>query len=212
MRLEELGSRISDNQFILHILNNMTDDYDLQLAMMEKRVTDKSNPLTIDEIRDDLNLRFKRSNEKQNEESENDNNQEVAFFGGQFKGKCQNCGTIGHKAKDCKLKTSQNGGQSSGNHNKFQKYANNGAYCTNCCRPGHIKSYCYKLKNKSNRNNSTSNNGGQGERIFNSNDVAFTTISMKNNFANDLWILDSGASCHYCRSVEGLTDVKKSMN
>jgi hypothetical protein len=50
MRLEELGSSISDNWFILHILNNKTDDYDLQLAMMEKRVTDKSNPLTIDEI------------------------------------------------------------------------------------------------------------------------------------------------------------------
>jgi hypothetical protein len=73
MRLEELGSSISDNQFILHILNNMTDDYDLQLAMMEKRVTDKSNPLTIDEIRDS-NLRFERLNQKQNEESENDNN------------------------------------------------------------------------------------------------------------------------------------------
>jgi hypothetical protein len=58
----------------------MTDDYDLQFAMMEKRVTDKYNPLTIDEIRDNLNLRFKRLNEKQNEESENDNNKEVAFF------------------------------------------------------------------------------------------------------------------------------------
>jgi hypothetical protein len=112
MRLEELGSSISDNQFILHILNNVTEDYDLQLAMMEKRVTDKSNPLTIDKIRDDLNLIFERLNEKQNEESENDNNQEVAFFGGQFKG------------------ISQNGGQSSGNHNNFQKYSNNGAYCT----------------------------------------------------------------------------------
>jgi hypothetical protein len=77
----------------------MTEDYDLQLAMMEKRVTDKSNPLTIDKIRDDLNLRFESLNEKQNEESENDN-QEVAFFGGQFKGKCRNCGAIGHKAKD----------------------------------------------------------------------------------------------------------------
>ena len=65
------------------------------------------------------------------------------------------------------------------------------------------------MKNKSNRNSGTSNNGGQGERILNSNDVAFTTITMKNNFANDLWILDSGASCHYCRSVEGLTDVKE---
>jgi hypothetical protein len=32
---------------------------------------------------------------------------------------------------------------------------------------------------------------------------------MKNNFANDLWILDSGADCHYCRSVEGLTDIKE---
>jgi hypothetical protein len=57
MRLEELRSSISDNQFILHILNNMTDDYDLQLAMMEKRVMDKSNPLIIDKIRDDSNLR-----------------------------------------------------------------------------------------------------------------------------------------------------------
>jgi hypothetical protein len=198
MRLEELGSSISDNQFILHILNNMTEDYDLQLAMMEKRVTDKSNPLIIDKIRDDLNLRFERLNEKQNEESENDNNQELAFFGGQFKGKCRNCGAIGHKAKDCKSKMGQNGGQSSGNHNSFQKYSNNGAYCTYCRLPGHIKSNCYKLKNKLNRITGTSNNGGQGERIFNSNDVAFPTISMKNNFANDLWILDSGASCHYC--------------
>jgi hypothetical protein len=65
------------------------------------------------------------------------------------------------------------------------------------------------LKNKSNRNSGTSNNDGQGHRIFNSSDVLFTTIAMKNNFANDLWILDSGASCRYCRSVEGLTDVKE---
>jgi hypothetical protein len=64
MRLDELGLSISDNQFILHILNNMKDDYDLQLAMMEKRVTDKSNPLTTDEIRDDSNLVFERLNEK----------------------------------------------------------------------------------------------------------------------------------------------------
>jgi hypothetical protein len=60
----------------------MTDDCDLQLAMMEKTVTDKSNPLTVNEIRDDLNLRFERLTEKQNEESENDDNREVAFFGG----------------------------------------------------------------------------------------------------------------------------------
>jgi hypothetical protein len=111
----------------------MTDVYDLQLAMMDKRVTDKFNPLTIDKIRDDLNLRFERLNEKQSEESENDNNQEVASFGGQFKGKCQNFGAIGHKATDCKSKTNQNGAQNRGNQNNFQKNIGNGAYYTYCC-------------------------------------------------------------------------------
>ena len=62
MKLEEIGSSISDNQFILHILNNMTADYHLQLAMMEKRLNYKSNLLTVDEIRDDLNLSFERLN------------------------------------------------------------------------------------------------------------------------------------------------------
>jgi hypothetical protein len=126
-----------------------------------------------------------------------------------LKGKCRNCGAIGHKAKDCKSKTNQNGGQNSGNHNNFQKYVNIGAYCTYCRHPGQIKSNCYKLKNNSNRNSGTSHDDGQGERIFNYNDVEFTTVAMKNNFANELWFLDSGASCHYFRSVEGLTDVKE---
>jgi hypothetical protein len=155
-----------------------------------------------------LNLIFESSNEKRNEKSKNDNNQEVAFFGGQFNGICQNCGGIGHKAKDCKLKTNQNGGQNRGNHNNFQKYTSNGAYCTYCRCPGHIKSNCFKLKNKSNRDSGTSKNDGQGHRIINSNDVAFKTIGMKNNFSSDMWILDCGASCHSCQSTEGLTDVK----
>jgi hypothetical protein len=99
---------------------------------MEKRVTKKSNPLTINKIRDDMNLKFERLNEKQNEENENDNNQEVAIFFGQFKGKCQNCSAIGHKAKHCKLNSNQNSGQNRGNHNNFQINTSNGAYCTYC--------------------------------------------------------------------------------
>jgi hypothetical protein len=42
MKLDELGSSISENQFILHILNNMTADYNLQLSMMEKRINDQA--------------------------------------------------------------------------------------------------------------------------------------------------------------------------
>jgi ABC-type amino acid transport system permease subunit len=42
-----------------------------------------------------------------------------------------------------------------------------------------LKAIVTNLKNKSNRNSGTSNNDGQGHRIFNSKDVAFTTIAMK---------------------------------
>jgi hypothetical protein len=80
MKLEELESSITDNQFIIHILNNMTSDYDLQQAFMEKCINDKLHPLTIDEIRDGLNLRFERLNMKSYDENENEEHQNVAFF------------------------------------------------------------------------------------------------------------------------------------
>jgi hypothetical protein len=38
--------------------------------------------------------------------------------------------------------------------------------------------------------------------ILESKDVAFSTITMK------MWILDSGANCHYCQSLEWLTEVR----
>jgi hypothetical protein len=65
------------------------------------------------------------------------------------------------------------------------------------------------LKNKSNRSSGTSNNDGQGNRIFNSNGVEFTTIAIKNNFSSGMWVLDSRACCHHCQSAEGLMDIKE---
>jgi hypothetical protein len=58
IRLEDMGSTISDNQFMIHVLNNVTTDYDLQLALMEKRVGDSDKPLSIEEIKAELSLCF----------------------------------------------------------------------------------------------------------------------------------------------------------
>jgi hypothetical protein len=51
LKLEDMGSTICDNQFMIHVLNNLTTDYDLQLALMEKRVRDLKKPLSIAEIK-----------------------------------------------------------------------------------------------------------------------------------------------------------------
>jgi gag-polypeptide of LTR copia-type len=58
IRLEDMGSIISDNQFMIHVLNNLTSDYDLQLVLMEKRVGDSEKPLSIEEIKAELGLHF----------------------------------------------------------------------------------------------------------------------------------------------------------
>jgi gag-polypeptide of LTR copia-type len=51
VRLEAMDSSISENQFMIHILNNLTSDYELQLAMMERRVGDIEKPHTVEEIK-----------------------------------------------------------------------------------------------------------------------------------------------------------------
>jgi hypothetical protein len=41
---------------MIHVLNNLPIEYDVQLALMEKGIGDK--PLTFEEIRADLSLNF----------------------------------------------------------------------------------------------------------------------------------------------------------
>ena len=96
---------------MIHILNNLNSDYELQLAMMDRRVGDIEKPLTVEEIRGELSLRFERLNVSK---AEGEVLEEHALFGGQFKGKCQNCGQLGHKSFQCKNRAINNGG-SNGN-------------------------------------------------------------------------------------------------
>jgi hypothetical protein len=123
---------------------------------------------------------------------------------------------MGHKSINCKNKIRQNGfqsvsqnnNQSGGQNRGNQVNLHNGAYCTYCRRPSHYRNNCMKVKKKFNCNSGTSTHDNQERQVLNSSDVAFTSFVTKNNLSSDVWILDSGASCHYCQSMEGLTDVK----
>jgi hypothetical protein len=103
MQLEEMGSVMSDDQFMVHVLNNLTADYELQVALLERRIGSTSNPLTVDELRVELNLKFERLNIKKDDGLDEEDAEQALVFG-QFKGKCHNCRKIGHKAANCHLK------------------------------------------------------------------------------------------------------------
>jgi gag-polypeptide of LTR copia-type len=89
IRLEKMGLEILEQQFMIYVLNDLPLDYDLQVVLLERRIGDEKDPLTVSEIRSELSLRFERLNNH----SYNENGKasdEMALYSGQFKGKYRN--------------------------------------------------------------------------------------------------------------------------
>ena len=93
---------MTEKHFLMHLINNLTSEYDYQVAMVEKRLDSDKNPLTLEELRADLNLRYERLGLKKKDEDEKEYDVALAGFPSKFKGKCRKCGVIGHKAANCR--------------------------------------------------------------------------------------------------------------
>ena len=80
----------------------------------------------------------------------------------------------------------------------------NDIICNYCKKPGHIKANCFKLvrRNQAEGYNSGARNGIAGSAA----DVVLNTMTDYDENDQNIWIGDSGASCHYCNSEEGLYD------
>jgi Zinc knuckle len=140
-----MGSNMTDEQFLIQVLNSFTGDYELQMTFMEKRIGNKENALTIDELKEDLNLRYERLSSKTESTRNADYGKEKVLFVMQFKGKCQHCGKLGHKSAQCKSKAVQEDKE---------------IICNTCKKSGHLKSQCFKLLRK----NQNQAEGNQGEK------------------------------------------------
>jgi gag-polypeptide of LTR copia-type len=58
IKLETMGSNMTDDQFIVQVLNSLTSDYELQMLLLEEQVGNKDNPLSIEDLKEELNLQF----------------------------------------------------------------------------------------------------------------------------------------------------------
>ena len=221
-RLKKMSNEISDEDMMIHILNNLPEEYDTVVEAMERKLDDLVDPLTLRNLKNELMLKYKRikKNKGVGEDSEDEEEgHDTALVGytKNFKGRCYNCGDFGHKKEDCpKLKNQA----SSNRPGRF-----NGT-CFYCGKRGHIKSECRKWKKKleemrnesanihqENKNSDVMLMAHEGkvpicqvisEYQDNENKVEIeqdqvffmnqTTNESKIN--DNIWIADSGASCH----------------
>ena len=98
----------------------------------------------MEDIREELNLRYERLCEKERKSRREDhgNGGETALFAGGFKGRCHNCGKYGHKAANCKEKKDSEGGGGGGNN---QSNSNGNGFkgkCYKCKKTGHKVKDC----------------------------------------------------------------------
>ena len=144
---------ITEDDLIEHVLGNLPSVYDIEIHTLRKRLDDLNNPLTIEEVREELNLKFKMMN-KQSCGNPGGENEETALFVGGFKGKCNACGKFGHRSRECRSKGTNSSLQASVKQMKSQ--TNNSSAdqkdknveCFYCKRKGHRIAECLKLKRK----------------------------------------------------------------
>jgi hypothetical protein len=101
MKLENLGTAMTDDQFQINLLNNLTNHYELQTVRLEKRIGNKENTLEVNELREAINQKNLRLSMQSGSINESIVNEEQDIITEKFKGKCLNCGEIGHKSVHC---------------------------------------------------------------------------------------------------------------
>jgi hypothetical protein len=65
------------------------------MVLIEKRIGNKENPISIDKLRKELRLRYERLSLLAETTNNTDLTEEKALFTTQFKGMRRNCGPIG---------------------------------------------------------------------------------------------------------------------
>ena len=129
-QLEEMGHTISDEDFKIHILNNLPTEYKSKVESLEKDLDNKDCPVTLDQMTNKLNLKYEKickknehdpeSGEQKKKGKNNANDTALAMRGFKgFRGRCHFCGNFGHKQSECPS-TSTNENQETNNNNRNQ--------------------------------------------------------------------------------------------
>ena len=145
----EDGKVIIDEKTFMHqILNSLPSVYDSLVEKLQDEVDkDGDEQLTIPVMATQLGFKYQKMNSRKKTQAQS--KEEIAFMGvnRQFKGKCNFCRKIGHKAVNC-FEKKKKGKEKQGQKRYPKKFV---PRCYNCNELGHKSPDCPKpKKNKEN--------------------------------------------------------------
>ena len=222
-RMEGLGINVTDADFRLQILNSLPREYE-NVQDMLKAANDKGT-LTTTEIKVRLRERYVALNKwkgakliSTGDEDDKKEEQAMAMVAGGIL-KCTNCGKTGYTAAQCWAPGGGKAGQ--GPSGKKKQFKGN---CRHCGKYGHKASDCWlNPKSPNYKGGGTGNSGNQGNYGNTTNveqpggggyesDVSFMAKSGSGGpgARHEVWVGDTGATCHMTGFDSGFVDWKES--
>src|SRR5210317_2419498 len=101
---------------VMHILNNLPKEYDMLVSILEHELNSPNTTLSLSRLHVEVRAVYQRL-----ELTNKSSNDEAYVNYRSFKGRCRECGKIGHKAQECRLKNNNNKNQYKNDNNNYNK-------------------------------------------------------------------------------------------
>jgi hypothetical protein len=138
-QLKSLKHTVTDDDLMIHVINNVPKEYNMQVAVLEREL---ESGLTVKKLKDTLRGWYTRLKKQGGGEYKTETEDAALFAGNkkwrpkkQFKGICKNCGKYGHKAVGCPTKEEED------DDNTHSRRFN--GKCHNCGKYGHMAKDCW---------------------------------------------------------------------
>ena len=130
-----MGHKITDKDFMMHVLGNLPEECESKMETLEKDFDHQYDPLTVERMTNKLNMKYKKICKKNDYDPDEDERERKKENKGtaltltsylRFKGRCYTCGNFGYKSANCPNKKDDSENDASTKGRRF-----NGR-CTHC--------------------------------------------------------------------------------
>ena len=115
-----MGHVISDEDFMIHVLGNLPEEYKSKVETLENNLDNEDDRLTLDQMCIESDTKYEKICKKNNYDPENEDEKKsrrrnshqgtalVVNGNGIFKCRCYTCGNLGHKSQQCPFRKNKN--------------------------------------------------------------------------------------------------------